>query len=231
MRISKIVLILSSLTISQSVFAFGFPTFDFAAVSEEMNVYDSNMQILQNAKQQYETSKNELVSMTQPTDWYNMFNTPEEIQARLYTAQSWEDALNGKTGSNTKYNQALVTYDTNHPQEQSDAYEKSHTPAQFKHYNEYQKTVKTVAVTSQAEYSNTDQYVKNIQAIGKEASGSKNTGVKSAVDLNTRMLEQIGYLMASNIRLQAVNNNLSTSNAQRSLDQQHVNDEFYAKKG
>jgi len=91
-----------------------------------------------------------------------------------------------------------------------------------------QKTVKTVAATSQTEYANTDTYMKNINAIGKEASSTNNTGVKTAIDLNTRMTEQLGYLIASNIRLQSVNNNLASSNAQESLDKQKVVDDFYS---
>ena len=225
----KFLFALSFLLVSQNLFAFGWPVIDFQSIIELIKVYDTDKEILTNGVSELENAKSQLTSMTSLSYYSNMFNTPEEVEARLYTAQSWQDALKGISGGNNqRYQQLLKSYETAHPEISAQDYRVSHTEKQFKQFDEHQKTVKTVAATSQTEYANTDTYMKNINAIGKEASSTNNTGVKTAIDLNTRMTEQLGYLIASNIRLQSVNNNLASSNAQESLDKQKVVDDFYS---
>jgi type IV secretion system protein VirB5 len=220
----------------QSLWAFGWPVIDFEAIIQDVKIYNSNMQILHNgvallsnAKQQLVNGKNQLISMTQISTYANMLNSPADIEARLYTAQSWQDALNGKSkGNNAAYQKILNSYEKKHPEVTAKEYRSTHTKKQYQQFDEHQKTVKTVAATSQNEYSNTNKYIQNITAIGKEASGANNTGVKTAIDLNTRMTEQLGYLIASNIRLESVNNNLASSNEQQALDKQKTVDQFYS---
>ena len=225
----KIVLAFSLILLSfKSLWAF-WPVIDFNAIVQMIKIYETNKQILENGISQLVNAKNQLVSMTSPSYYANMFNSPSEIEARLYTAQTWQDALNGKSqGDNAAYQQLLQGYETFHPAIQPEAYRTTHTETQYKQFDEHQKTVKTVAATSQNEYSNTNKYIQNITALGKEASSTSNNGVKTAVDLNTRMTEQLGYLIASNIRLQSVNNNLTSSNEQQDLDKQKVADDFFA---
>jgi hypothetical protein len=232
----KLGLVIIFLFSFQSLWAFGWPVIDFEAIIEDVKIYDSNMQILRNGIQQLNTAKNtlenakaELTSMTEISTYSNLLNSPEDLENRLYTAQSWQAALDGQS-SNAQYKNILNGYSNNHPAVTAKEYLNTHTQEQFKQYDEHQKTVKTAAATSQNEYTNTDKYIKNINEIGKEASSDKNDGVKTAIDLNTRMEEQLGYLLVSQIRLQSVKNNLESSNTQEDIDKQKIADEFYANK-
>ena len=213
-----------------SSYATGYPVFDLSVWIQAIQTYNQATQILDQAKEGVSLAQNQLTSLTGSYGWGSMFDTDADLQQRQFGADNWQDALKGIAGGNNdRYESLMKAYKKAHPSLSEDQYRVTNTQAQMEQYDSHVNTVNAVATTSQMEYEKINEYMKNIHEIAKQIESSKNAGMKSALDLNTKMSEQTAYLQAAMIRLNAVNANLAVSEAQQQIQSQNNQVKFLTK--
>ena len=214
-----------------SAHAMGYPVFDLSVWMQAIKTYNESVQMLEQAKNSVSLAKNQLTSLTGSYGWGSMLDSASQVQKRSYGADNWQDALKGLSGgNNTRYESLLSAYKKAHPSLSGNQYRVTNTKSQSEQYSNHVNTVNAVAATSQMEYEKINEYIKNIHQIASQIDSSKNNGVKSAIDLNSRMAEQVAYLQAAMIRLNAVKTNLSVSEAEQELQSNNNQIQFLTKK-
>lgn len=225
----RVVALCLSLTCG-TVYATGYPVFDLSVCLEAIKTYKQAEMMLEQAKEGVSLAQNQLTSLTGSYGWGSMFDTAADLQQRQFGADNWQDALKGIAGgNNARYESLMKAYKKAHPSLTEDQYRVTNTQAQVEQYDSHVDTVNAVAATSQMEYEKINEYMKNIHEIAKQIDSSKNSGIKSALDLNTKMAEQSAYLQAAMIRLNSVNANLAVSEAQQQIQSQNNQVKFLTK--
>jgi hypothetical protein len=211
------------------------PVFDYASWSQKIEELKHWVALIHSAKRQLETAqsqltnaKSQLKSITGVYGWGSLFNSAKELTNHQYTPDSWSDALKGIAGGNNqRYRDLLVAYKKAHPVIDDTQYRVHNTQAQTDNFNKQINTVKAVAVSAEMAYANVNQYLKITHDLTQKIDDNKNTNIKSAIDLNTRLVANNANLLAALIRLQAVQTNLQAQQSQMMIQSKSEQQYFF----
>ncbi|GAB4393788.1 MAG: hypothetical protein Tsb005_13530 [Gammaproteobacteria bacterium] len=180
-----------------------------------------NLQQLNNVNQLLENTSNDLLGQAQQqvaatTGHYGLgmlFNSNADRDAHLWSAAQWQQALQQASGGNSaRLQQLMGSYSQQYPAllaNQIVPDNPQHPKAQ--HYLRQTKTNQLALASSQFTYEQINQEVHKIQTMVDKIENTANQ--KAALDLNNRMLAELGYIQLELLRLQATQaqvNNLQT---------------------
>ena len=211
--IKKIILSGIVLNLLFPVCSFAFlPVIDPTAIYNlvhQLNTLNNQYKVM---KQEYENAQNRLdeaKALRGDTEGHygfgNLLDGGKYKTNREWSPDDWQSTLKGLSGGNpARYQQLLSQYKNDNPTLSESDYSRG-----AGHYNAvvYQDQIKNnqaAAVTSTYAFNNIKQHIEHIRQISKQIESAPNQ--KSAVDLNTRMEGEIGYVQVEMLKQMALMN-------------------------
>lgn len=142
-------------------------------------------------------------------------NGLDVLQSWQSPVSTWQDALHNLSGGNPERYQALVdAYEKNHPSLSESNYARYTTPEKAARFKEDKAVNRAVQVQTTQSYNETNQHIAALHKLSLQIEKTANT--KGAVDLNSRLITELGFIQLMSLRLQALT---SQQIAQESLSE------------
>lgn len=140
-------------------------------------------------------------------------NGLDSLQSWQSPVSTWQDALQNLSGGNSsRYKELVAAYEKNHPGLDEASFEANTSPAQAARFKEDKAVNRAVLVQTTESYNEINKHMEALHKLSKQIEHSSNT--KGAIDLNSRLLTEIGFIQLMSLRLQAL---MSQQAAQDSL--------------
>lgn len=140
-------------------------------------------------------------------------NGLDSLQSWQSPVSTWQDALQNLSGGNSsRYKELVAAYEKNHPTLDEASFKASTSPAQAARFKEDKAVNRAVLVQTTESYNEINKHMEALHKLSKQIEHSTNT--KGAIDLNSRLLTEIGFIQLMSLRLQAL---MSQQAAQDSL--------------
>lgn len=136
---------------------------------------------------------------------------------RLHSWQSpvstWQDALHNLSGGNaSRYKELVSAYEKNHPALNETQFAANASSTQAARFTEDKAVNRAVLVQTTESYNEINKHMDALHKLSQQIEHATNT--KGAIDLNSRLLTEIGFIQLMSLRLQAL---MSQQTAQDSL--------------
>ena len=202
-------LILFSTLLSPYIAKGMMPVIDLGEIAKTMSVINQLNQQYQSLQKQYSQMQEQYQSITGNYGWGKYRNTLSTLtQAREWTPSSWSSALKGMAGGNqARYEQLLNQYKQNQQVLSSNNYQKGSNATLTHAYSNQVKTNQVSATQASYEFNNINKHLNALYQLGKSIEQAKN--LKSAIDLNSRIEVEIGYITVEELRMQTLLNEQS----------------------
>ena len=142
-------------------------------------------------------------------------NGLDTLQSWQSPASTWQDALHNLSGGNPSRYQSLVdAYEKNHPNLSESNYARYTTPEKAARFKEDKAVNRTVQVQTTQSYNEINQHIAALHKLSQQIEKTANT--KGAIDLNSRLITELGFIQLMSLRLQALT---SQQIAQESLSE------------
>ncbi|QEY51404.1 type IV secretion system protein [Legionella longbeachae] len=140
-------------------------------------------------------------------------NGLDSLQSWQSPVSTWQDALQNLSGGNSsRYKELVAAYEKNHPGLDEASFKANTSPAQAARFKEDKAVNRAVLVQTTESYNEINKHMEALHKLSKQIEHSSNT--KGAIDLNSRLLTEIGFIQLMSLRLQAL---MSQQAAQDSL--------------
>lgn len=140
-------------------------------------------------------------------------NGLDSLQSWQSPVSTWQDALQNLSGGNSsRYKELVAAYEKNHPALDEANFKANSSPAQAARFKEDKAVNRAVLVQTTESYNEINKHMEALHKLSKQIEHSPNT--KGAIDLNSRLLTEIGFIQLMSLRLQAL---MSQQAAQDSL--------------
>ena len=169
----------------------------------------------QNAKSQLD-NLNQLKSMNSGHYGFgDVSNGLDTLQNWQSPVSTWQDALQNLSGGNPARYQALVdAYEKNHPALNEASYARTTTPENLARFKEDKAVNRAVHVQTTESYNEINKHMASLHKLSQQIEKTPNT--KGAIDLNSRLITELGFIQLMSLRLQAL---MSQQVAQESLSE------------
>ncbi len=186
---------------------------EWAKTLEVLHQLSTQYEILQRqynmVTNQFNQLKQQYGAITGNYGWGNLHNSLSDLEhEREFTASKWHDALNGLSGGNpARFNQLLSLYKQSHRTLDTNVYAKGADKQLAVMYQNEVKTNQASATTATYEFNDINKHLKMLYDLGQQIENSKkNNDLKSAIDLNSRINLEIGYINAEEVRMTTILN-------------------------
>ncbi|MBN5930422.1 type IV secretion system protein, partial [Legionella pneumophila] len=168
----------------------------------------------------YQTAKNQLDNLNQLKSmnsghygFGDFNNSLDSLQSWQSPVSTWQDALQNLSGGNQQRYQALMdAYEKNHPALDENSYARFTTPANAARFKEDKAVNRAVMVQTTESYNEINKHMEALHKLSQQIEKTPNT--KGAIDLNSRLITEIGFIQLMSLRLQAL---ISQQAAQENL--------------
>ncbi|HDO7798502.1 TPA: hypothetical protein P5R21_000717 [Legionella pneumophila] len=168
----------------------------------------------------YQTARNQLDNLNQLKSMnsghygFGDFNNGlDSLQNWQSPVSTWQDALQNLSGGNQQRYQALMeAYEKNHPALDENSYARFTTPANAARFKEDKAVNRAVMVQTTESYNEINKHMEALHKLSQQIEKTPNT--KGAIDLNSRLITEIGFIQLMSLRLQAL---ISQQAAQENL--------------
>lgn len=185
------------------------PVIDPAEIAQVVEVLHEAEKQYETLKYQYNQLKTQYASITGNYGWGSFDNSLSQLNdQREFSASNWQSALQGMAGGNpARYQQLLAQYKAAHQTMTTSDYAKGADKNLSLDYQNQVQTNEASATISTYEFNDINQHLKTLYTLGQQIENAKqNRDLKSAVDLNSRIQLQIGYISMEELRMQAILN-------------------------
>ena len=170
----------------------------------------------------YQTAKNQLDNLNQLKSmnsghygFGDFNNSLDSLQSWQSPVSTWQDALHNLSGGNPERYQSLIdAYEKNHPALNETNYARYTTPENVARFKEDKAVNRAVQVQTTESYNEINKHMAALHKLSQQIEKTPNT--KSAIDLNSRLITEIGFIQLMSLRLQAL---MSQQGAQESLSE------------
>jgi type IV secretion system protein VirB5 len=183
----------------------------------------------QTMKNQYQTMQQQYSAMTGNYGWGNWQNSLSQLNhQREWAPNDWQSALKGLSGGNpARYQQLLSEYKQNHPSLSQSAYAKGADSHLAQSYQNQVRTNETSGTQASYEFDDINRHLKTLYQLGQSIENhGKNNTMKAAVDLNSRVELEVGYIAVEELRMQTLLNQQTAQLQAAHLSQSNEAAEF-----
>lgn len=175
----------------------------FKQLSELKAQYSVLMDTYKNAKGQLD-NLNQLKNMNSGHYGFgDIENGVDALQSWQSPVSTWQDALQNLSGGNaTRYKELVDAYEKNHPTLNEASFARYSTPENAARFKEDKAVNRAVQVQTTESYNEINRHMKALFTLSKQIEKTANT--KGAVDLNSRLLTEIGFIQLMSLRLQTL---------------------------
>lgn len=130
-------------------------------------------------------------------------NNFDSLQSWQSPVSTWQDALQNLSGGNPDRYQTLVeAYERNHPALNEANYARTTTPEHAARFKEEKAVNRAVHVQTTESYNDINKHMAALQKLAQQIEKTPNT--KGAIDLNSRLVTELGFIQLTSLRLQAL---------------------------
>lgn len=175
----------------------------FKQLGELRAQYRVLMDSYQNAKSQLD-NLNQLKSMNSGHYGFGDINNGlDSLQNWQSPASTWQDALQNLSGGNQARYQSLIdAYEKNHPALNESSYTNNMSPSNAARFKEDKAVNRAVQVQTTESYNEINRHMAALHKLSQQIEKTANT--KGAIDLNSRLITEIGFIQLMSLRLQAL---------------------------
>lgn len=195
----------------QSSFAIG----DAAVVAQLVVNLKEMVQQYNKLQDQYQTMQQQYQSLQAIQQngvgnygWGNWDNSNAATTAREWAPSNWHSALQGLSGGNpARYQQLLAEYKQNHATMSAQNYAKGADANLSKSYKNQVQTNQASSTAATYAFDQINAHLKTLHQLGQQIENAqKNHNLKAAMDLNSRIELEVGFISISELRMQALLN-------------------------
>ena len=130
-------------------------------------------------------------------------NNLDSLQSWQSPVSTWQDALQNLSGGNPDRYQTLVeAYERNHPALNEANYARATTSEHAARFKEDKAVNRAVRVQTTESYNDINKHMAALQKLAQQIEKTPNT--KGAIDLNSRLVTELGFIQLTSLRLQAL---------------------------
>ena len=201
-------LLITSLTLSSIPFSFAFwPVIDPTEIARTETVIKSLSIQYDTLRQQYEQMQKQYAAMTGNYGWGSWNNSAADLKERKWSPSEWTSALNGMAGGNPeRYQELLREYQSMNASMSESDYAKGTDQTLAKSYQNQVKTTQTSYATATYEFNDINRHLQNLYDLSQQIEDKKNSDMKSAMDLNSRIQIESSYIAMEEVKMSTLLN-------------------------
>lgn len=197
------------------------PVVDIGAITQlanELKQLQKQYEVLNNAyktAQRQLTQEQQLVKDAEGHYGYgSILNSDADLKNREWSPDTWQSALKGLAGGNqARYQQLLSDYQKSNPTLTQQEYSKGASPDKAIRYQQDIQTNQAVNVNTTYAFNDIKTHLENVHQLSQQIEQTQNT--KAAMDLNSRLLVELAYIQAQELKMQTL---MNEQMAQQSAD-------------
>lgn len=195
--------------------------FDWQLLYNAIETYKQLKSQYELLKQTYENAQKQLNDLQQLVSaaeghygFGELWNRREDFLKQWGGLEKWETLLNDLSGGNVaRYRDLLESYQREYPTLSQDDFAKGATTEQARMYTKTTQVNRTAMASATYAFDQLQERLETIFALSKKIDQAPNT--KAAIDLNSRLLIEIAYIQAQELKMQImINQQLAQTNAQ-----------------
>ena len=133
-----------------------------------------------------------------------MHNSLADLQKRQ-SANSWRETLKGVSGGNPeRYKELVNAYEKQHANLNKMQFSKGASSARANRFEDERQLTQAASVESETAFNDINESLKRVHELSDQIEKAENT--KAAIDLNSRLVAEVAYLQAQNLKAQAILN-------------------------
>ncbi len=134
-----------------------------------------------------------------------LLDRESDFKKRQWGQYHWDDALKDLSGGNSKrYKELLNDYEKNHTIISDKQFSKGASQSLVHSYRQLVQTNRVATATSDYEYEYIKSHLDHIHQLTKKIESTSN--IKSAMDLNSRLISELSYISVDTVRMQTLMN-------------------------
>jgi len=161
-------------------------------------------------KDTYDNAKNQLDNLQRLKEMNSghygfgeLENGYDQLRSWQSPASTWDEALRSLSGGNPERYDALVkAYEANHPTLSEANTTRYMSAPEANRFKEDKAVNRAVQVQTTQAYNDINQHMETLQKLSKQIDKTDNT--KGAIDLNSRLMTEMGFIQLMNLRLQTL---------------------------
>lgn len=152
-------------------------------------------------------------------------NMHNDLSSWQWTAGTWNQELAELAGGNpARYNELVNEYEKSHPVMTSNQYSQGASTERAAIYQQNSNINKTAYVEAAKEFNDINQRLSDIHDLTVQIDTADTS--KKAMDLNSRLLAQVAYLQAEQLRMQTLINQQYVQTQAAQLDEDSLASQF-----
>lgn len=164
---------------------------------------DVDMEDIQGAMQGL--SEDQLDAIIGHYDYGSLLNSDDDLEKREWSADTWDDALQGLSGGNSdRYQELLSSYQQDHPSLEHDEVVKGSSEVYATDYQQMVDTNQAANVHASYAFEEVNKHLEIINELSQKIEEAENT--KAIADLTARINAEIAYLQVEQIKAISVMN-------------------------
>ncbi len=177
-----------------------------------------------NSTQQIKNLESEWSALTKS---YGMSDTEAEQNARLWSADDWDQVINQASGGNNeRFQQLMTSYSSMYPNVNSSKNIKVKN-LEATSYSQQGQTTNAALAASNYTYDEINDHIKNLETILHQVDDeNKNQNEKAAIDLNSRLVAELGFIQIELLKLQSIHTQMDATKNQSELNDDTVDKLF-----
>lgn len=211
---------------TQKSFAF-WPVIDpteIAKTVQETNIIKQNYEQLE---KQYTLLQSQYDAVTGSYGWNDVSHTVEALRDRSWGPTDWDSALkNMSGGSSSRYQELVNQYKNNHLVLNPNQYLQGTDPGLAQTYQNQTATNQVSTATATYEFNDLSNHLAQLKQLGAEIDSPQNSNIKSAMDLNTQVELELGYISVEELRMQSLLNQQSADLAASKISSENEAAQF-----
>ncbi len=193
--------------LSLAPFSFSMIVFDPTEVGKTVQIINQLGEEYQTLQQQYQEMQQQYAAMTGNYGWGKWGNSEADLAKRQWSPSDWKSALNGMAGGNPeRYQELLREYQSMNPSMSEDAFAKGSDATLAKSYRAQVQTNQASSTTATYEFNDINRHLKNLYDLSQQIEDKKNSDMKSAMDLNSRIQIEASYIAMEEVKMSALIN-------------------------
>jgi hypothetical protein len=190
--------------------------------------YEEIMQQVQLAQNQVEKAQTQIENITGSYGMGLLGNSASDLLDRQWMGNDWEQTLKGISGGNNqRYQELRNAYIEQHQTVDASEFRRMRSEEATSVYKEKAETNQAVAAVAEQQYAKVNDYIDKLHELGNSIESPTNENTKSATDLNTRMIQELGYIMSEMVRMQSTAMRLQTATQAQNIQAQSSQAKFF----
>ena len=183
------------------------PVIDPTEIARTETVIKSLSDQYDTLKKQYDQMQKQYSAMTGNYGWGSWNNSTADLKQRQWSPSDWKSALNGMAGGNPeRYQELLREYQSMNASMSESDYAKGTDETLAKSYQNQVKTTQASYATATYEFNDINRHLQNLYDLSQQIEDKKNSDMKSAMDLNSRIQIESSYISMEEVKMSALLN-------------------------